>query len=287
MIRDYLIVGAGSAGCVLAERLSADGESSVLLLEAGGPDTAPDIRVPARFTDLFHTEIDWGYETLPQPGLNGRREYIPRGKVYGGTSSINAMVYARGHPSDYDRWAEAGNAGWRYEELLPLFRDMQCQQRGASEQHGADGPLHVSDPPDPNPLSLAFVEAAGQVGQPLRNDFNAGVQEGFGIYQTTTRDGRRWSAADAFLRPALARANLEASPWSLVTDLLLEGRRCVGLRFERDGETREAFARREVILCGGAINSPQCCCSRASGRRSSWKPAAFRCAMPCPASAAT
>ncbi|MCY3946996.1 MAG: GMC family oxidoreductase N-terminal domain-containing protein, partial [Anaerolineaceae bacterium] len=118
---DYLIVGAGSAGCVLADRLSADGESTVLLLEAGGPDTAPDIHVPARFTDLFHTEIDWAYETLPQPGLNGRREYIPRGKVYGGTSSINAMVYARGHPSDYDRWAEAGNAGWRYEELLPLF----------------------------------------------------------------------------------------------------------------------------------------------------------------------
>ncbi len=257
MIRDYLIVGAGSAGCVLANHLSADGERSVALLEAGGPDTAPDIRVPARFTDLFHTEIDWGYRTTPQPGLNGRREYIPRGKVYGGTSSINAMVYARGHPSDYDRWAAAGNAGWRYAELLPLFRDMQRQQRGASAHHGADGPLHVSDPPDPNPLSLAFVAAAGQVGQPLRDDFNAGEQEGFGLYQTTTVDGQRWSAADAFLRPALERDNFEACPWSLVTELLFDGERCVGLRWQRDGATQEAFARREVILCGGAINSPQ------------------------------
>ncbi len=253
---DYLVVGAGSAGCALAERLSADGRRSVLLLEAGGPDEAPDIRVPARFAELFHTEIDWGYETLPQPGLNGRREYIPRGKVYGGTSSINAMVYARGHPSDYERWAAAGNAGWRYEDLLPLFRDMQHQQRGASSQHGVEGPLYVSDPVDPNPLSLAFVRAAGQIGQPLRDDFNAGEQEGFGLYQTTTREGERWSAADAFLRPALARDNVEVLPRALVTELLFEGVRCVGLRWQGDGEQHEARVRREVILCGGAINSP-------------------------------
>lgn len=256
MLRDFIIVGAGSAGCVLAERLSAGGQYSVLLLEAGGPDTAPDIRVPARFPALFHTDVDWDYETLPQPGLNGRREYIPRGKVYGGTSSINAMVYARGHPSDYDRWAAAGNPGWRYEELLPVFRRMQHQQRGASAHHGVGGPLQVSDPRDPNPLSQAFVAAAQQAGLALRDDFNAGEQEGFGLYQTTTKDGRRWSAADAFLRPALARPNFEAQPWSLVTQLHFEGQRCVGLRWQRAGEEYEADARREVILCCGAINSP-------------------------------
>ena len=148
---DYIVVGAGSAGCALSYRLSEDGRHSVLLLEAGGPDREPDIHIPARFSNLFHTSLDWDYETVPQPGLNNRREYVPRGKVYGGTSSMNAMVFQRGHPADYDAWASQGNEGWSYADLLPYFRSMQHQERGASKHHGVNGPINVADPQDPNP----------------------------------------------------------------------------------------------------------------------------------------
>ncbi len=254
---DYIVVGAGSAGCALSYRLSADGRRSVLLLEAGGPDSEPDIHIPARFSNLFHTELDWDYETVPQPGLNNRREYVPRGKVYGGTSSMNAMVFQRGHPADYDAWAAQGNEGWSYADLLHYFRRMQHQERGASAHHGVNGPIHVADPQDPNPLSLAFVEAALALGFAHNEDFNDGEQEGFGLYQVTQKQGKRHSAAVGYLYPALQRENFTALPFAQVSKLLFDGRRCVGLEYRHRGEVKTAAAKKEVILCGGALNSPQ------------------------------
>ena len=257
IVADYIVIGAGSAGAAVAGRLSENAKSSVLLLEAGGPDSEPNIHVPVRFSDLFHSKVDWDYVTVPQPGLNGRREYVPRGKVYGGTSSINAMVYQRGHPSDYDRWAAQGNDGWAYAEVLAYFRKMQNQERGESEHHGVGGPINVADPQDPNPLSQAFVEGALELGYQHNADFNDGVQEGFGIYQVTQRRGQRHSSAVGYLRPALERKNFTALPFAQVTRLLIEGQRCIGLQYLHEGEVKEARAAKEVIVCAGAINSPQ------------------------------
>ncbi len=254
---DYLVVGAGSAGAAVASSLSEDDACSVLLLEAGGPDSNPDIHIPARFSELFHTADDWDYQTIPQPGLNNRREYVPRGKVFGGTSSMNAMVYQRGHPSDYDGWAARGNEGWAYEELLPYFRKMQHQERGESKHHGVGGPINVADPQDPNPLSIAFVDAALELGYPYNADFNDGEQEGFGVYQVTQKRGQRHSTAVGYLRPAIRRPNFSAIPFSQVSRLIVEDARCVGLQYHHDGEMKTARANREVVLCGGAINSPQ------------------------------
>ncbi len=254
---DYIVVGAGSAGAAVAGRLSEDGTRSVLLLEAGGPDSNPDIHIPARFSELFHSDEDWDYETVPQPGLNGRRDYVPRGKVYGGTSSMNAMVYQRGHPSDYDNWAALGNEGWAYADVLPFFRKMQHQERGASPHHGVGGPINVADPQDPNPLSLAFVEAALELGFAHKADFNDGAQEGFGLYQVTQKRGRRHSAAVGYLRPALERENFSALPFALATRLLFAGGRCIGVECIQAGQRKTARAHAEVIVCGGAINSPQ------------------------------
>ena len=254
---DYIVIGAGSAGAAVASRLSEDSACKVLLLEAGGPDNDPNIQIPARFYQLFHSELDWGYVTVPQPGLNNRREYVPRGKVYGGTSSINAMVYQRGHPSDYDGWAAKGNVGWSYEDLLPYFRKMQHQERGESAHHGVGGPINVADPQDPNPLSLAFVEAALELGYAHNRDFNDGVQEGFGLYQVTQKRGKRHSTAVGYLRPALQRANFSAIPFAQACKLVLEGKRCVGVEYLIEGVIKTARAAAEVIICGGAINSPQ------------------------------
>ncbi|MCY3916017.1 MAG: GMC family oxidoreductase N-terminal domain-containing protein [Chloroflexi bacterium] len=254
---DYIVVGAGSAGAAVASRLSEDETCSVALLEAGGPDSNPNIRIPARFSDLFHTEDDWDYQTVPQPGLNNRREYVPRGKVLGGTSSMNAMVYQRGHPSDYDGWAARGNEGWAYHDVLPFFRKMQHQERGESAHHGVGGPINVADPQDPNPLSLAFVEAALELGFARNADFNDGDQEGFGVYQVTQKRAQRHSTAAGYLRPALQRENLTAITRAQATRLIIENRQCTGLQYFHDGELKTARAEQEVIICGGAINSPQ------------------------------
>ncbi|MCY3865271.1 MAG: choline dehydrogenase [Chloroflexi bacterium] len=254
---DYIVVGAGSAGAAVASRLSEDETCSVALLEAGGPDSNPNIRIPARFSDLFHTEDDWDYQTVPQPGLNNRREYVPRGKVLGGTSSMNAMVYQRGHPSDYDGWAARGNEGWAYHDVLPFFRKMQHQERGESAHHGVGGPINVADPQDPNPLSLAFVEAALELGFARNADFNDGDQEGFGVYQVKQKRGQRHSTAAGYLRPALQRENLTAITRAQATRLIIENRQCTGLQYFHDGELKTARAEQEVIICGGAINSPQ------------------------------
>jgi choline dehydrogenase len=256
-VYDYIIVGAGSAGCVVAGRLSQNPEATVLLLEAGGPDDRREIQIPYAAWSLQGSDVDWAYLTEPQPQLKGRRIAWPRGKVLGGTSSINAMVYMRGHRQVYDGWLAAGNVGWGYVDLLPLFKRSEYQARGADEYHGADGPLDVADQRDANPLSCAFVDAARELGYPINDDFNGAEQAGFGFYQVTQRQGQRWSAADAFLRPALGRPNLHVATQAHATRLLFDGRRAAGVAYIQHGEECEARASREVILCGGAINSPQ------------------------------
>ena len=254
---DYVVVGAGSAGCVLASRLSEGGERSVLLLEAGGPDEKREIDIPAGFSDLFQTEVDWNFHTAPQPELAERELYWPRGKVLGGSSSINAMIYVRGHPDDYDGWAEAGNEGWGWEEMLPYFKRAERNERFSDDLHGTGGPLNVADQRDPNELSETFVEAAAEVGHRRTDDFNDGTQEGVGLYQVTQKGGKRHSAAAAYLKPILERSNLEAVTHAHVTRVRFDGERAVGVEYEHEGERKRADAEEEVILCGGAVNSPQ------------------------------
>jgi len=256
---DYIIVGAGSAGCVLAARLSADPRARVLLLEAGGPGTRREVRVPVAFPALFRTECDWNYETEPQRRLGGRRLYWPRGKMLGGSSSMNAMIYMRGNRHDYDGWRDRGNPGWGYDDVLPYFKRAENNERGADEFHGAGGPLHVADLRSPNPLSRAFVEAAAELGLPLNPDFNGAEQLGFGLHQVTQKHGKRMSAAAAYLAPAWSRRNLRVETLAPVTGVIVERGRAVGVKYVSGGDksTREARAEREVVLCGGAINSPQ------------------------------
>jgi choline dehydrogenase len=254
---DYIIIGAGSAGCVMANRLSENPSNRVLLLEAGGPDRNPFIHVPAGLANLAdNTKVNWAYTTEPQPELNQRRMYWPRGKVLGGSSSINAMVYIRGQVEDYDRWAELGNPGWDFDSVLPYFLKSQDQQRGKSELHSVGGPLSVQDLRYTNPLCDTFLQAGVDMGFSLNNDFNARQQEGIGFYQVTQRNGQRCSSATAFLRPALKRPNLKVLTGALTEKLLLEGKRVNGVVVSRRGQKKQ-FHGGEIILCSGAINSPK------------------------------
>jgi choline dehydrogenase len=251
---DYVIVGAGSAGCVLAARLSEDPEVSVLLLEAGPPDVKENIHVPLGYLQLARTDVDWDYCTAPEPNCAGRRITLPRGKVYGGSSSTNAMVYIRGNRADYDEWDAPG---WAWDDLFPYFLKAEDNERGASQWHGVGGPLSVSDQRSGNKITPAFVEAGVEAGLARNEDFNGAAQDGVGMYQLTQRGGMRASAAVSYLHPAMERPNLTVMPYMLVTRVLFEGRRAVGVEASQLGQAQELRAEREVILCGGAYNSPQ------------------------------
>lgn len=254
---DFVIVGAGSAGCVLAARLTEDPDVSVLLVEAGPADTKENIHVPAAFGTLFKTDVDWDYSTAPEEGCGGRMMYLPRGRVLGGSSSLNAMVYIRGHRADYDAWRDAGNPGWGYDDLLPYFKRSEDNERGSSEFHGAGGPLPVRESRSRNVMAQAFVDGAIEAGHPPNDDFNGAEQDGVGLYQVTQRDGRRASTAASFLAPALDRPNLSVETLMQVHRVLFEGTRAVGVAGERFGEAVQVRATREVILSAGAYNSPQ------------------------------
>lgn len=255
---DFVIVGAGAAGCVLAGRLSAERATSVLLLEAGGSDARLWIKVPAGFTRTLHDpRVNWGYRTAPGAAIDGRSIPFPRGKVVGGSSSINGHLYVRGQAADYDLWAQKGCRGWGWEDVLPYFKRAETRAGGDPALRGRDGPLRVEDLRETHPLAELFCRAAERLGLPRNPDYNSGDPEGCFLYQQLMRDGRRWSAADAYLRPALGRPGLRLLTEALVERVLLQGKRAVGVRFRRQGRSLEARARRAVILCGGAINSPQ------------------------------
>ena len=255
---DYVIVGAGSAGCVMAARLSENPATRVVLLEAGGHDRHFWIHVPLGYgKTITDKRVNWCYETEPEPNLNGRRVYWPRGKVLGGSSSINGLVYIRGQREDFDQWRQLGNTGWSFDDVLPYFRRAEHQTRGESDLHGTGGPLCVSDMDGYDPISKAFIKGAQSLGFPRNDDFNGSVQEGVGYYQLTTRNGRRCSTAVGYLRPAMKRPNLRVITNALSERITLDGRRATGVTFRRDGALQTVRAAREVILCGGAINSPQ------------------------------
>ncbi|MBA8826127.1 choline dehydrogenase-like flavoprotein [Saccharopolyspora lacisalsi] len=254
---DYVVVGAGSAGCVLAARLSENPDVRVMLVEAGGPDTAQEIHVPAAFNQQFKSDLDWDLDSEPEPGLGGRRAYLPRGKVFGGCSSMNAMIYMRGNRADYDDWAAAGATGWSYSEVLPYFRRSEDNQRGADDFHGVGGPLTVGDSRSDHPLSAAFVDAAVQAGHKRNADFNGESQLGVGMYQVTQRDGMRCSTSGAYLHPALDRPNLTVLSSAQVHRVVVEDHRAVGVEIARGGAIEEVRAEREVILSAGAYESPK------------------------------
>ena len=256
---DYIIVGAGSAGCVLANRLTQSGRNRVLLLEAGGSDSSPWIRVPIGYARTFtDPRYNWMYQTEPEPALENRTAFWPRGKVLGGTSSINAMVFVRGQPGDYEDWRSAGNPGWGWQDVLPYFRKLEDHSSGASEYHGAGGPVHVDDPSARvHPLCSTFLEACAAAGIPITRDFNGGTSEGAGLWQVTIRNGVRVSSASAYLRPALRRPNLEVATLTRATRVLFSGAAATGVEYLRGGSRLTATARREVLLSAGAIGSPQ------------------------------
>ena len=256
---DYIIVGAGTAGCVLANRLTASGAHRVLLLEAGGTDRSLLISVPIGYGRTFNDpRYNWMYEAQADPALDNRRAFWPRGKVLGGSSSINAMVYVRGQPQDFDDWSAAGNPGWSWPEVLPYFRKLEDHAWGESEYHGVGGPVHVSDvSARVHPLCATFLEACTVLDIPHTGDFNGAHTEGAGVWQVTIKDGRRVSSASAYLRPAMRRANLSVRLHAQATRILFTGSRATGVEYLRDGERHRAQARREVLLSAGAINSPQ------------------------------
>ncbi|CAI5767274.1 choline dehydrogenase, mitochondrial [Podarcis lilfordi] len=261
----YVIVGAGSAGCVLANRLTEDPHSTVKLLEAGPKDTILDskqllwkIHMPAALTyNLCDEKYNWYYHTTPQKHMDNRIMYWPRGRVWGGSSSLNAMVYIRGHAEDYNRWSKEGAVGWDYEFCLPYFKKAQTHELGADLYRGGNGPLNVSRGKTKNPLHRAFLDAAQQAGYPFTEDMNGFQQEGFGWMDMTIHKGQRWSTASAYLRPALPRPNLSAEDSTLVIKILFEGTKAIGIEYVKNGEKKKVFASKEVILSGGAINSPQ------------------------------
>jgi choline dehydrogenase-like flavoprotein len=255
---DYIVVGAGSAGCVLANRLTASGRHRVLLLEAGGHDRHIWIHIPLGYGKLFSDrKVNWLYTSEPEAELDNRQIIQPRGKVLGGSSSINGLLYIRGQPADFDHWRQLGNSGWSFEDVLPYFRRAEDQARGEDALHGVDGPLAVSDVCEPHPLCEAFIAAAQQAGFPRNDDFNGPTQEGAGYFQLTARHGRRCSTAVGYLRQARRRPNLAVVPNALASRILFSGRRAVGVEYRCGGATRIAHANAEVIVAGGAFNSPQ------------------------------
>ena len=254
---NFVIVGAGSAGCVLAARLTEDPSIQVTLIEAGGADTDPEIHIPLAQSALRKTHCDWDYMSQREPGLDGRFVYLPRGKVLGGSSSINAMVYIRGNRADYDGWATDGAKGWGYDDVLPYFRKSESNEWGEDQFHGKFGPLSVCDGRSRHPLMDAFVRAAVEAGHELNSDFNGATQDGVGLYQCTQRNGMRCSAATAFLHPAMSRSNLTVFINAVATRILFDRHRACGVEFARDGRLEQVQADTEVILAGGAYNSPQ------------------------------
>jgi len=254
---DYVIVGAGSAGCVLANRLSASGRHRVLLIEAGGEDRNIWIHIPLGYGKLFNdARVNWLYSSEPEPELNGRSIIQPRGKVLGGSSSINGLLYVRGQAKDFDHWRQLGNAGWSFDDVLPYFRKAENQERGADELHGEGGPLSVSNV-EPHPLCEAFIESAQLAGHPRNDDFNGRDQEGAGYFQTTTRNGRRCSTALGYLKPVRRQSNLVVAANAVATRIIFEGRRAVGVEYLQGDQKRVARANGEVIAAGGAFGSPQ------------------------------
>lgn len=255
---DYVIVGAGSAGCVLANRLTADGRNKVLLLEAGPRDNYLWIHIPIGYgKTMFHKIYNWGFYTDPEPNMHGRKIYWPRGRGLGGSSSINGLISIRGQSADYDHWAQLGNSGWDWDSVLPYFKKSEHNSRGASGAHGGDGPLWSSDIEDKSELMEAIIRGAGELGVPRTDDFNTGKQEGVGYYQLFTHNGWRISSSVAYLKPARARENLRVETDAYATGLVLEGRKVTGVRYRQNGVERTAKARREVILSAGSLQSPQ------------------------------
>jgi choline dehydrogenase len=254
---DYIVIGAGSAGCVVANRLTEDSDTTVLLLEAGNPDTKPEIQIPSECISLLGSEVDWAYFSEPEPYLNDRKMFCPHGKVLGGSSSINFMMYVRGNPHDYDHWQSLGNPGWSYQDVLPYFKKSEHQQRGADAYHGVDGELSVTDVISPAEVSQRFIDACVLEGYDYNPDFNGAQQKGAGSYQLTVKEGKRHSAAAAFLVPILQRPNLTVTTGALVTRLLFEGTRAVGVEYLQEEMLHQVRAKQEVILSAGAYDSPK------------------------------
>ena len=255
---DFVIVGAGSAGCAMAYRLSEDGKNSVCVLEFGGSDRGPFIQMPSALSYPMNMRLyNWGFESEPEPGLGGRRLATPRGKVVGGSSSINGMVYVRGHAKDFDAWEEMGAKGWGFRHVLPYFKRQETSHGGEEGWRGTNGPLHVKRGPRSNPLYQAFIEAGRQAGYPVTEDYNGRAQEGFGAMEMTVHKGVRWSAANAYLKPALKRGNVKLVTHALARRVILEGKRAVGVEYDVGGDIRRVMARREVIIAASSINSPK------------------------------